>query len=146
MADIFIVHHSVFNDAFREDYITPFKDSSKNFFNLLLKNTIDCKKKIAFTSGEVFSKLHGSPIGKTQTIWVIPEYLVDIDFSSYLQENPKLSMEQSIIKLASKNCIEATPYIVATKPKEKIDLEGTSFMVITPKQAIELYEHPNSKF
>lgn len=78
MRYIFIVHHSVFHDAFRTDYETPFKSSSKDFFDLLFQNKIDEKKKIAYTSGEVFEKLHKSPIGKTNIIWAIPEDLVEI--------------------------------------------------------------------
>lgn len=144
--DIFILHHSVFNDAFRTDYTTPFRDSSKKFFEILLRHKIMYKKKVAYTSGEVFSKLLNSPIGKTKIIWVIPEQLVEIDFSTYLKEDTCLKLEQSIITLASKKCIETTPYIVATKPKDKIELEGTNFIIITPKVAIDYLEHPNSRF
>lgn len=144
--DIFIVHHSTINDAFRTDYPTPFKESSKQFFELLLKHKLENKNKIAFTSGEVFVKLLQSKLGATKSIWIIPEQLLGIDFTTFLKKDLSLKLEQSIIGLASKKCIEATPYIVATKPKDKIDLEGTNFMVITPAEAIKLYEHENSFF
>lgn len=142
MRDIFIIHHSVFNDAFRKDYNTQYRDSSKNFFQLLLNHTLKHKNKIAFTSGEVFGKLNKSPIGKTNTIWIIPEYLVEIDFSSYFKGG--LELTQSVIKLASKKCITTKPVIVSTK--KDINLEGTNFVVLTPAEAIEYYNHPNSLF
>lgn len=143
MRDIFVVHHSVFHDAFRTDYETSFRDSSKNFFDLLLKHWVKKKRKIAFTSHEVFSKLYNSALKETKTFWIIHEYLCEIDFSG---TNSDLKLDQSVVRLASKKCVEFCPYIVSTKPKDKIDLEGTTFMVLTPKEAIEIYNHENSKF
>jgi len=146
LKDIFIVHHSVFNDAFRNDYDTAFKDSSKNFFEMLLNHWIKNKQKIAFTSGEVYTKLYNTSVGKTKTFGIIHEYLCEIDFSTFNQTNPKISIEQSIFRLASKKCIEFSPFVVATNPKDKIKQDGTTFSVLTPKEAIEMYNDNGSRF
>ncbi len=146
MKDIFIIHHSVFHDAFRNDYDTQFRTSSKEFLQILFRHNLDKGYKVGFSSGEVFFHLKGSPLGKTKSIWLIPENLVEIDYRTYLDGSKKLKVEQSIIRLASKKCIATTPAIVATKDKEKIDKENTLFKILTPKEAIEYYNHQNTYF
>lgn len=143
LKDIFIIHPSVFHDAFRTDYTTQFRDSSKDFLNLLRDHKIQYKDKIGFTSGEVFYKLIKSKLGSTKAIWIIPEWLVEIDFETYF-EGSELEIDESLIRLASKKCIANVPYIVSTKTR--INMQGTSFHVCTPAQAISYYNHPNSLF
>lgn len=143
LKDIFIVHPSVFHDAFRADYTTQFRDSSKDFLNLLKDHKIQYNEKIGFTSGEVFYKLIKSKLENTKTIWIIPEWLVEIDFETYF-EGSRLEIDESLIRLASKKCITNVPYIVSTK--KGINMQGTSFPVCTPAQAISYYNHTNSLF
>ena len=146
MKDIFIIHHSVFNDAFRDDYDTVYRDSSKIFFKLLLKHWTMYKQKIAFTSGEVYAQLQATVIGKTKTFGVIHEYLCEVDFGTFNPNEQKHNLDQSILRLFSKKCIEFKPFIVATCPKNNIKQEGTAFIIITPKEATEIYENTNSRF
>ena len=142
MKDIFIVHPSVFHDAFRTDYTTQFRDSSKEFLNLLKTHKIEHNEKIGYISGETFKALLDSKLGKTKTIWIIPEWLVEIDFETLFQ-GANLKIDLSLIRLASKKCITNIPFIVSTR---NIETEGTNFPIRTPAKAIELYNHPNSLF
>mgnify|MGYP001611955023 CR=1 FL=1 len=131
--EIFIVHPSVFHDAFRTDYETPFRQSSKDFFDLLLKHYREKGYKIAHTSWDVFETLAKSDVSKSTGFWIIPNQLVEIDLKSI--DDKKL--DKSITKLASKKCAKFTPYIVSTK--DKIDLEGANFQIFSPKEAIDFY-------
>jgi len=136
--DIFIVHHSVFHDAFRTDYQTQFRQSSKDFFDLLLRHYIKSGCKIAHTSREVFDKMFDSPIARSKAFWIIPSQLVEID----LRKNPNLrDLEKSVIRLASRKSAKYIPHIVATKPKDKINTEGTNHLIFTPREAIDFYNN-----
>lgn len=106
---------------------------------MLLGYNLEYKRKIGFTSGAVFQKLLNSKIGSTKTLWLLPEQFIEIDYESKEEEN----LEKSIIQLASKKCIKDKPFIIATKPKDKINLEGTSFMILTPKEAIDMFKDEN---
>lgn len=96
------------------------------------------KTKIGFTSGVVFGKLLESPVGKTKMVWSLSEQFLDVDFKTYGKD---INLEKSIVDLASKKCIRFKPFIVSTK--NKVDVHGTCFTVITPKQAIDMYDHEN---
>ena len=141
--DLFVIHPSVFHDAFRTDYDTSFRQSSREFLNLLFRHNKKTGCKIAVTSGEVFNHLR-SKLENVKIFWVIPNNIVEIDFKTTFDKN--LKKDQSIIQLASRKCIKFSPFIVSTKPKNSIDLEGTSFPVITPKEAVEMYNSPNGRF
>ncbi len=144
LTDIFVIHPSVFHDAIRNDYATPFKSSSRTFLNLLRNHFTKYGRKIGYTSGEAFEQLMKTPLGKTKTIWIIPDHLVEVDWSSYVPNSIKLPIDKSIVKLASALCIKDTPRIVSTT--KNIDLGGASFHILTPKDAIDFYNHPNSTF
>jgi len=144
LKDIFVVHPSVFHDAFRTDYTTQYRDSSKEFLNLLRNHKIKNNEKIGFISGEIFKSLHESKLGSTKTIWIIPEYLVEVDFETLFNQEIKLDIEQSLIRLASKKCIGDIPFIVSTRAN--LNLEGTNFHIFTPAKAVDYYRHPNSLF
>lgn len=145
MKDLFIVHPSVFHDAFRSDYSTPYRQSSKDFFQMLFQNYLSTGTKIGHTSGEAFFKLleHGS-FKESSIIWTIPESIVEIDFKTYGSQKIPLKIDKSIVKLASRKCIISTPYIVTTK--KEIDQEGATFTVVTPKDAIKIKNQEYSKF
>lgn len=133
--DIFIVHQSVFHDAFRTDYETSFRQSSKDFFDLLLKHYREKGYKIAHTSWDVFYIL-ATKLSNYKGFSIITNQLIEVDLKS--AENKKL--DKSIVRLASKKCAKYTPYIVSTKSKDKIDLEGANFQIFTPKEAIDFYD------
>ena len=143
--DLFVIHHSVFHDAFRTDYDIPFKQSSKDFFQLLFNHYREKGTKIAITSGEVFDMLLKSSLSKSDVIWVIPDKLVDIDYKTFVDDE-RIKLEQSIVKLAARKSIKKIPYIVATKQKDRIILDGSLFPILTPKEAIDLYTNKNSNF
>ena len=135
MKDIFIIHHSVLHDAFRSDYSTMYKQSSRDFLKLLLNHYLENKTKLGFIAGAVFNKLVNSSIGDSKVIWVLPEQFMDIDYKTYTDPD----LEKSTILLAAKKGIRFKPHLVATKPKENIELYNTSFPILTPKEAIDAY-------
>ena len=102
--EIFILHPSVFHDAFRTDYETVFKQSSKDFFQLLFDHSQKGLTRIAFTSWEVFSALSETDLGKTSGFLVLFGKIVEVDL-----KNTELKLEMSIVRLAS------------ITPKEAID-------------------------
>ena len=140
--EIFVIHPSVFHDAFRTDYDTPFRQTSKDFFDLLLKHYREKNCKIAYVSWEVFNKLFNSELGKSRGFRILVNSLLTIDISTPTANG--VSLEKSTIRLASKKSAKYSPFIVATKKKENIETEGTNFQIYTPKEAIAFY--PTGRF
>jgi len=137
--DLFIIHPSVLHDAFRSDYETNFRQSSKDFLNMLLKASNSKGYKIGITPFNVYSKIM-EKIKDKNILEIIPNSLMDIDY----QSESSSSLDSSVIKLASRKSLKFKPIIVATK--ERIEQDGSTFQIITPKQAIDLFEDKNSRF
>ena len=142
MSSLLILCPSIFNDAFRTDYETDYRDSAKDIVNSCFKHKLK-NNPIAYTTGEVFKKLQDTKLGKTESIKWIPE-VIDIDFKTLSAPNLNLDVENSLLRLAGSKCTKNQVYLVTNKQsfQKRIIEEGYTFYVVDSKKAVNFLLDP----